>query len=83
MIPLTCCLNGVSEELPIELVSLTTSLVLVGCNLAASTSPLVLKLIAWFDGHTETPYLVFAGISFVGALISWFRTGKDSPLQVE
>ena len=70
MIPLTCCLNGVSEELPIELVSLTTSLVLVGCNLAASTSPLVLKLIAWFDGHTETPYLVFAGISFGGAVVS-------------
>lgn len=70
MIPLTCCLNGVSEELPIELVSLTTSLVLVGCNLAASTSPLVLKLIAWFDGHTETPYLVFAVVSFGGAVVS-------------
>lgn len=49
MIPLTCCLNGVSEELPIELVSLTTSLVLVAqsgsINLA--TGPEIDCMVRW------------------------------------
>ena len=73
MIPLTCSLNGVSEELPVSLVGATTAMVLVSCNLSASISPMLLKLIALVNGQTETPYLLFAGIAFVAGILSGVR----------
>lgn len=77
MIPLTCSLNGVSEELPLSMVGATTAVVLVSCNLSASLSPVLLKLIALVNGRTETPYLLFAGIAFVAGILSGVRKKKN------
>lgn len=62
----TCVFYKVGSELPKDMVNVGTSVVLVGCNLGASSSPLVLKLIGMCSENITASFLFYGAV--MGAL---------------
>lgn len=60
MISLTCIFNGLSDQLPQELGNTATSIVLLGCNLGAACSPIVLKAISVINDGAGAHFVVYA-----------------------
>lgn len=83
----TCAFYKVGAELPKNLVNTATSIVLVGCNLGAAGSPIVLKAVDLFSDRITASFLTYAAV--MGALgIGYFlvlmkrggeRKGKKQP----
>lgn len=62
----TCAFYKVGAELPKHMVNTATSIVLVGCNLGAAGSPIVLKMIDAFSDRITASFLIYA--AFMGML---------------
>lgn len=62
----TCAFYKVGAELPKYMVNTATSIVLVGCNLGAAGSPIVLKMIDAFSDRITASFLIYA--AFMGML---------------
>ena len=60
VISLTCIFNGLSDQLPQEMGNTATSIVLLGCNLGAGCSPIVLKAISAVNGGAGAHFVVYA-----------------------
>lgn len=60
VISLTCIFNGLSDQLPQELGNTATSVVLLGCNLGAACSPIVLKAISTVSDGAGAHFVVYA-----------------------
>lgn len=58
----TCAFYKVGAELPKHAVNMATSIVLVGCNLGAAGSPIVLKMIDAFSDGITASFLIYAAV---------------------
>lgn len=56
----TCVFHRISVALPSDAVNPATSVILIGCNLGAASSTLVLNLISVFSEAAEIPFLFYA-----------------------
>lgn len=59
---ITCAFYKIGAELPKNTVNLATSIVLVGCNLGASGSPIVLKVIDACSDQVTAPFFTYAAV---------------------
>lgn len=78
----TCAFYKVGAELPKNVVNLATSVVLVGCNLGASGSAVVLKMIDAFSDRITVSFLVYAVIMGILGIIYFLiimkRSGEEN-----
>lgn len=68
-VSLTCVFNEISEKVPGNLVNTATSVVLVGCNMGAACSPMILKIIGKINANVETGFIVYGGLVILIGII--------------
>ncbi len=61
--------NGVSEQMPIESISIGSAFALIGCNLGASTISFVLQAINLIGTDISTSFFCYSAVYFVLAII--------------
>ena len=69
--------NGLSEQLPVDILNTANSIVLVGCNLGSCTISFVLQAIGLINPELYFAYLCYAGVLLVlavGIYINSFRS---------
>lgn len=70
----TCAFYKIGSELPKNMVNVGTSVVLVGCNLGAFSSPLVLKLIGMCSEKMTASFLIYGAVmGILGILYFSYR----------
>lgn len=73
----TCAFYKVGSGLPKDMVNVGTSVVLVGCNLGAFSSPWVLKLIGMCSEKMTASFLVYGTVTGVLG-IGYFILGREN-----
>ena len=69
--------NGLSEQLPVDILNTANTIVLVGCNLGSCTISFVLQAIGLINPELSFAYLCYAGVLLVlavGIYINSFRS---------
>lgn len=66
---ISCLFNRLSDHLPKAALTTANSLTLVGCNLGATITPFVLRIIGAVHPASAAPFLTIAGIYTVLAII--------------
>lgn len=72
----TCVFYKVGAGLPKNMVNVGTSVVLVGCNLGAASSPMVLKGIDTFSENMTVSFMVYASVMAVLGIVYLFFIRK-------
>ncbi len=67
---ITCVFNGVSSHLPVELVHAATSMVLVGCNLGAFTTPFITGFAEKLRPGTGTAFYTCCGLLLAAGILN-------------
>lgn len=73
----TILFNRLSEKLPKEKVSAGTHLILIGCNLGATSTPLVMKLLGMISTDNRFLFIVYAVVLIILAAAEFARGAAE------
>lgn len=74
---ITCIFNGIPSHLPVRLVHTATSMVLVGCNLGASSTPFITGLAEGLHPGAGTAFYTCCGLLLIVGVLNTILIGND------